>query len=164
MSPANKTAPKNAKHPKKRPRKVVPHERKAPESTCGAKTSSGSPCRKPPMQGATRCRLHGGASPNSLDAARRRLLAAADPAAARLVDMATNTDKVKVKKVDKDGAVHEVEVPRYDDRVQLRAAEAVLDRAGLPRMQAIEHSGEVEVTTRVLEFDPGKFPKPKSKE
>ena len=30
--------------------------------TCGAKTRSGSPCQKPPIQGRTRCRLHGGAS------------------------------------------------------------------------------------------------------
>ena len=30
--------------------------------TCGAKTRSGKPCQKPPLQGKNRCRLHGGAS------------------------------------------------------------------------------------------------------
>ena len=30
--------------------------------SCGAKTRAGSPCQKPPIQGRTRCRLHGGAS------------------------------------------------------------------------------------------------------
>jgi hypothetical protein len=30
--------------------------------TCGAKTRGGQPCKRPPMQGKTRCKLHGGAS------------------------------------------------------------------------------------------------------
>ena len=30
--------------------------------TCGAKTRGGLPCRKPPLAGKTRCKLHGGAS------------------------------------------------------------------------------------------------------
>ena len=30
--------------------------------TCGAKTRSGNPCQKPPLQGKARCRLHGGMS------------------------------------------------------------------------------------------------------
>ena len=29
---------------------------------CGARTRSGTPCKKPPLQTKTRCRLHGGAS------------------------------------------------------------------------------------------------------
>lgn len=33
-----------------------------PPTTCGAKTRSGSPCRKSPMSGKRRCRLHGGKS------------------------------------------------------------------------------------------------------
>jgi glucans biosynthesis protein len=32
---------------------------------CGAKTSAGSPCRRPPVRGRTRCRLHGGLSPGA---------------------------------------------------------------------------------------------------
>lgn len=30
--------------------------------TCGAKTRSGTPCKRPPITGRTRCRLHGGAT------------------------------------------------------------------------------------------------------
>lgn len=40
---------------------------------CGAKTRSGTPCTNPPINGATRCRMHGGSSPRSLAAAERRL-------------------------------------------------------------------------------------------
>ena len=40
---------------------------------CGAKTRDGDPCRNPPMSGATRCRMHGGATPRGRAAAERRL-------------------------------------------------------------------------------------------
>ncbi len=40
-------------------RNSVPNGWKA---ECGAKTKSGTPCRRPPLAGRTRCRLHGGAS------------------------------------------------------------------------------------------------------
>ena len=33
-----------------------------PKRVCAAATRSGSPCRKPPLRGKRRCRLHGGAS------------------------------------------------------------------------------------------------------
>jgi hypothetical protein len=33
---------------------------------CGAKTRGGAPCQKPPAEGRTRCRLHGGASPRGM--------------------------------------------------------------------------------------------------
>jgi hypothetical protein len=33
------------------------------KSACGARTRNGTPCRRPPLAGRTRCRLHGGASP-----------------------------------------------------------------------------------------------------
>lgn len=45
-------------------------------SPCGAKTRSGKPCPNPPMRGATRCRQHGGASPNAQAKAAERLLEA----------------------------------------------------------------------------------------
>ncbi len=35
--------------------------------TCGAKTRSGAPCKKPPLTGKTRCRLHGGMSLSGKD-------------------------------------------------------------------------------------------------
>lgn len=44
---------------------------------CGARTRQGGTCRKPPLNGATRCRLHGGASPNSLAKAKERITDAA---------------------------------------------------------------------------------------
>lgn len=33
-----------------------------PETSCGAKTRSGEPCKKAPIKGSTRCRNHGGKS------------------------------------------------------------------------------------------------------
>jgi hypothetical protein len=47
---------------------------------CGAKTRNGGTCKLMPAPGATRCRLHGGASPNAIAKAAERL---ADQAAAR---------------------------------------------------------------------------------
>ena len=33
------------------------------EGVCGARTRAGTPCRRAPMRGRKRCRLHGGATP-----------------------------------------------------------------------------------------------------
>ena len=38
--------------------------------TCGAKTRGGGNCKKPPLKGKSRCRLHGGKSAGAKDAAR----------------------------------------------------------------------------------------------
>ena len=46
---------------------AVGNAQKAPKMTCGAKTRAGNPCKKPPIQGRTRCRLHGGLSPKGAD-------------------------------------------------------------------------------------------------
>lgn len=46
---------------------------KDPQQRCGAKTRNGGRCKLPPMTGATRCRMHGGASPQAIAAAKRRL-------------------------------------------------------------------------------------------
>ena len=35
--------------------------------TCGARTRSGNPCQKSPLQGKARCRLHGGMSLSGQD-------------------------------------------------------------------------------------------------
>lgn len=40
---------------------------------CGAKTRNGGTCHNPPMEGGRRCRMHGGASPRAVAAAKRRL-------------------------------------------------------------------------------------------
>src|SRR5690349_1562734 len=56
-----------------------------PGPTCGAKTKTGLACKKPPLAGATRCKLHGGAAPRAQAAARDRLeQAAAERALARI--------------------------------------------------------------------------------
>ena len=34
---------------------------------CGAKTRGGKPCRQSPIEGRTRCRIHGGATPRGFD-------------------------------------------------------------------------------------------------
>lgn len=44
-------------------------------SQCGAKKKNGEPCRAPKAKGGTRCRRHGGASPRSQEAAKKRLAA-----------------------------------------------------------------------------------------
>ena len=41
---------------------------------CGARTRAGGSCKRAPMAGATRCRLHGGASPQALHAAHLRVV------------------------------------------------------------------------------------------
>lgn len=42
-------------------------------ATCGARTRSDGVCGHPPMRGQRRCRYHGGASPQALRAAERRM-------------------------------------------------------------------------------------------
>lgn len=55
---------------------VQPPPAPSPRALCGAKTRSGKPCQLPPVQGASRCRMHGGASPQAMTAARQRVLEA----------------------------------------------------------------------------------------
>jgi hypothetical protein len=38
------------------------------KGSCGARTRDGTPCRRPPLAGRTRCRLHGGNSPGGIAA------------------------------------------------------------------------------------------------
>lgn len=44
-----------------------------PGPTCGARTRGGGTCKKPPLDGTTRCRLHGGASPQAQAVAAQRI-------------------------------------------------------------------------------------------
>ena len=59
-------------------------------ATCTAHRRDGLRCKGAPIRGATVCRLHGGSAPQVRDAARKRILAAADPVAARLIEIALN--------------------------------------------------------------------------
>jgi len=52
---------------------MQPSEDRRSHATCGAKTRDGDPCRNPPMTGRLRCRMHGGSTPRSKQAAERRL-------------------------------------------------------------------------------------------
>lgn len=61
-----------------------------PAVTCKARKKNGDPCRRPPIKGSTVCRTHGGAAPQVRLAAQVRLAMAADPAAARLIDIAND--------------------------------------------------------------------------
>ena len=54
-------------------------------ATCGARTRAGGTCQKPPEPGGTRCRMHGGASPQAkAKAAERVAVAKAEVEVARL--------------------------------------------------------------------------------
>ncbi|PWJ51821.1 hypothetical protein SAMN06264364_120100 [Quadrisphaera granulorum] len=79
-------------------------------AVCGAKTRSGGTCQTAPMRGTNRCRMHGGAAPQTQKKARERLLAAADPLMAMLLKIAMSSD---------------------NEVVRLRATMDALDRAGL---------------------------------
>ena len=81
---------------------------------CRAKSrQTGERCKQAAMSGGTTCRYHGGLAPQVRRAAKLRLLELVDPAIATLAREMTNQQA------------------RAADRI--RAAEAILDRAGHPR-------------------------------
>lgn len=91
---------------------------RTPKVQCTAKTSSGYPCKRPPIKGGTVCRTHGGAAPQVRAAAQVRILMASDMAARKLIELMSS--------------------PKVDDRVKLAAARDLLDRANLSGTQAVE--------------------------
>lgn len=92
---------------------------------CTAHNRQGNPCGQSPVPGATVCKFHGGAAPQTLKKARERLEAAADRMAARLLGIAESEN-----------------VPAY---VALQAVNSVLDRVGVTEPK--------EVTVTVKPFD-----------
>lgn len=80
------------------------------DRTCTGTNRAGARCGRTPAPGHLVCYQHGASQPDQLAAARRRVLEAADPAAARLVKLVESSD---------------------DPVVQLRAAVAILDRVGI---------------------------------
>ena len=84
---------------------------------CTAHRTDGAPCRGPAMTGQKTCRVHGGMLPQARRAARDRLADEADPSISRLV-------------WERDHAVNAAD--------RIRAANSLLDRAGLSRRQAID--------------------------
>jgi hypothetical protein len=103
-------------------------------NTCGAKNRQGNPCARRPIPGGTRCKLHGGGSPNAKAAARRRLLEAVDPILTVMLDLAYNDP---------------------DSRVRLAACRDILDRVGLnePRQVEVITLDAVEAEIRRLEAE-----------
>lgn len=86
---------------------------------CTAHSSqTGKPCKSKAVKGATVCRMHGGSAPQVKAAAKRRLLEAADPAAAALVKIALDED--------------------MDPRVRVMAIRDLLDRAGISEPKQVE--------------------------
>ena len=96
---------------------------------CGARTREGGSCRAPAMDGQARCRLHGGASPQAKRKARLKLIELVDPAIATIARVMVNGAR---------------------DQDKLRAAEAILDRAGHPRSSRIEGRVSLEESREVL--------------
>lgn len=85
---------------------------------CGARRRNGEPCRKWPLAGTNRCRLHGGASPQAQARARERIIAATDVAAGRLIEF-----------------MNDKKVPWA---VRLAAARDLLDRGGVTAKTVVE--------------------------
>jgi len=105
-----------------------PHaKRQPPKRRCKARNRQGNQCGQAPAIGQEVCRLHGGASPQALNAARRRLEAAAERMAKNLLNLADNDQG---------------NTPSY---VQLQAINSALDRAGISGPQ------EVNVTVKPYE-------------
>lgn len=88
-----------------------------PRCTAPARTNEGKPCKYPAVPGATVCRFHGGASRHVKAKAAARLAALVDPAIGTL-------------------AREMVKAERSSDRQ--RAANSILDRAGIARQNASE--------------------------
>jgi hypothetical protein len=87
------------------------------DASCTAKTRDGDLCKNAPMMAQGTCRMHGGSTQASRAKAQERILAAADPAAAKLVQL--------------------IQDKRVPHNVQLAAARDLLDRAGLASAQEI---------------------------
>jgi hypothetical protein len=85
---------------------------------CAAHKKNGDPCGKYPIAGGSVCRFHGGAAPQVRRKAEERIREAADPAAAKLVELMSS--------------------PEVPYNVQLQAARDLLDRAGISSAQPIQ--------------------------
>ena len=115
-------------------------------ATCGAKTRDGDPCRNPPMSGATRCRMHGGATPRGRTAAERRLAEA--EAARQVTAFGARTDITAPEALLELVQSKAAEVAYWDGRVAELGDDA---RAGLlmaKTEQGLGPQGPVDTETR----------------
>jgi hypothetical protein len=85
---------------------------------CTAHRTNGEPCKRRPIKGGTVCATHGGRAPQVKEAARRRIEAASDRAAAAMVRL--------------------MEDPETPHAVKLAAARDLLDRNDLTGKTAVE--------------------------
>lgn len=85
---------------------------------CTAHRTNGDPCKRRPIKGGTVCATHGGRAPQVKEAARRRIEAASDRAAAAIVRL--------------------MEDPETPHAVKLAAARDLLDRNDLTGKTAVE--------------------------
>lgn len=110
---------------------------------CTAKSkSTGNRCGNYAIVGGNVCRMHGGSAPQVRIAARARLAALVDPA----IDALTRTlAEENVIRTDDFGKPH-VLGPSFAERI--RAAEAILDRAGYPKRTEVDLTDSHE---RILE-------------
>lgn len=90
---------------------------------CTAPTTAGAHCKRAAILGGTVCATHGGRAPQVRERTRLRLLEATDPAAVALIQQLDATDP----------------------QVVIRAATAILDRAGVGRAERIDLGGHVQV-------------------
>lgn len=100
---------------------------------CGARRTNGEPCNAPAMTGQRVCRMHGGSSPQAKRKAALRLVELIDPAIATL-------------------AREMVQADSSADRQ--RAANSILDRAGVPRVtkEISEDTSREVLLTRLREI------------
>lgn len=90
----------------------------AEPTKCSARKRDGTPCGASPIRGSSVCRMHGGGAPQTVAAARRRLMAASDRVGALLLRIAEDES---------------TPAP-----VRLAAIRDVLDRAGVTVKQEVE--------------------------
>lgn len=98
---------------------------RAPAVLCSARRKNGTPCKRPPVAGASVCRAHGGAAPQVKRKAQERLLAGVPKMLRMLKELASDES-----------------VP---PAVRLAAIRDWLDRAGIDR--------KIEVDVTTINFD-----------
>lgn len=102
-------------------------------NTCGALTSSGTPCRRYTIRGGTRCTLHGGGSPEARRVAEEMLAVARVPAARVLLRLIEDWEADRCETCGR---------PSGDPGPIIRAATVVLDRAGLHPSMSVQVTRE----------------------
>lgn len=91
---------------------------------CTAKTTSGEPCKAPAIRGGRVCQAHGGQAPQVRAAAAARIERLVDPAISTLREMMLRGDS---------------------HTVRLKAAESVLDRAGIVAEKEVKVDNQVTI-------------------